>query len=65
MANGKTKKNNYKNVEILWPEKTWRKIVGDPLGPVLTMFRKSKSEKIKIKIGLLLVEVLKPPDYAV
>ena len=26
------------------------------------MFRKSKSEKIKIKIGL--VEVLKPPDYA-
>ena len=28
-----------------------------PLGPVLTMFRKSKSEKIKIKIGLWLVEV--------
>ena len=28
-----------------------------PLGPVLTMFGKSKSEKIKIKIGFWLVEV--------
>ena len=31
MANGKTKKKNYKNVEILWPRNTWGKIVGGPL----------------------------------
>ena len=29
MANGKNKKK-HRNVEILWPKKTWRKIVGDP-----------------------------------
>ena len=31
MADGKTKDKNYKNVGILWPKKTWRKIVGEPL----------------------------------
>ena len=30
MANGKTKTKNYKNVGILWPKKTWRKIAGGP-----------------------------------
>ena len=25
---------NYRNVETLWPKKTWRKIVGDPLWDV-------------------------------
>ena len=31
MANSKTKQKQTKNVEILWPKKTWRKIVGDSL----------------------------------
>ena len=31
MANGKTKKQLQKNVENLWPKKTLRKIVDDPL----------------------------------
>ena len=32
MANGKTKQNKYRNVEILGLKKTWRQIVGGPLG---------------------------------
>ena len=30
MANGKRQTKNYKNVEIMWPKTTWRKIVGGP-----------------------------------
>ena len=47
MANGKTKQNktkqNNRNVEILWPKKTWRKFVGG-----LTLYG---TEKKKQKIA--------------
>ena len=45
MANGKTKTKNCKNVEILWPKKTWGKIV--PVGdPIVYYGMEKKNKKI-------------------